>query len=303
MTEESEKTSESESESDTIAQTLASYNKLALDETKHTTLVKDKTMVQFLAYCLDSNDNNALELSLRTLDLLAQNPKNRQEMSSTFGVLEALKATYERDIPEDLRKLAKNVKTILETPVTQDSFNQPARPSLLGDHNYSKKFSSIVFSFHVFGLNNDSRDNLESALVRVRGVISVVVYPDHQRCIVRVIERITAEMLAEAILDKAGLIAHLVVKNKNNQEVLKDILGKKKIQTLNLGGRGDLSPIAEYIEDAEEKNLSDDELPPYLPEEESPVKEKALHPFDRFRTSAASWVKTATSLFQNSFYW
>lgn len=44
-------------------------------------------------------------------------------------------------------------------------------------------------------------------------------------------------------------------------------------------------------------------LPEYLPEEEEPVKEKALHPFDRIKASAAGIINTATSFFQNSFYW
>ena len=48
-----------------------------------------------------------------------------------------------------------------------------------------------------------------------------------------------------------------------------------------------------------------DLLPAYLPEEEPTVKEKAISifGFDSIKASAAGILNTATTFFQNSFYW
>ena len=56
------------------------------------------------------------------------------------------------------------------------------------------------------------------------------------------------------------------------------------------------------IRDREEQG-DDDSLPPYLPDEDSPVKDKAVSKFTDFRTNATGWIQAATSYFQNTFYW
>lgn len=52
-----------------------------------------------------------------------------------------------------------------------------------------------------------------------------------------------------------------------------------------------------------EEQDDDDSLPPYLPDEESPVKDKAVSKLTDFRTNATGWIQSAASYFQNAFYW
>lgn len=64
-----------------------------------------------------------------------------------------------------------------------------------------------------------TRNDLESALIRIRGVISVVLDVEHQRCTVRAVEKVSPEAIINHISNKTKLQARLVVKNKLNQEV------------------------------------------------------------------------------------
>jgi len=268
-----------------MLETLNSYRELAQDPTKHSIVMKDKTMVQFLAYSLDSHESEVTETALKTIESLIENEENRPMLRSTFGVLEALQATSERiDIDSTITTLAKELHDMLST--NGPAFSTRSRTNKMAlnvtDQTMSKKLTSKVYHFHVFGLNESTRSELESTVIRVKGVISVIVDVEHQRCVVRSIEKVTSETLAEKILS-IGLEAKLIIRNKNNQEVLQDVLKKN--------------------EDEEKNEEEVDGLPAYLPEEESPVKENAVLSFDKFRNNAVSFLKTATSLFQSSFYW
>uniref|UniRef100_A0A4P6D8Z6 Protein rhodnius neglectus n=1 Tax=Rhodnius prolixus TaxID=13249 RepID=A0A4P6D8Z6_RHOPR len=257
---------------------------MALDHSKHDIMLKDKTVLQFLAYSLDSEENEVIEVSLKTIELLVHNNRNHNILRSTFGVFEALKATSEREGLEDaLKSLSKELIMKLEDAPAYNTRYRSLKVTTEQSQPIGRKLSSKVYSFHIFGLNEDTRRSVESAVIRIRGVISVIIDTGHQRCVVRVMENITPQLLTELIARETKLEARLILRNKFRQEVLVD-LGKSE------NGRGD-------------DGIEGVNLPEYLPEEESPVKEKALYSFGRLRTSAASWVRTATSLFQNSFYW
>uniref|UniRef100_A0A171AZK2 Armadillo repeat-containing protein 1-like protein n=2 Tax=Triatoma infestans TaxID=30076 RepID=A0A171AZK2_TRIIF len=271
-------------DNEVMLETILCYKTMALDHSKHDIMLKDKTVLQFLAYSLDSEDNEITEASLKTIELLVHNNKNHNVLRSTFGVSEALKATSEREGLEDvLKSLAQELVMKLEDAPAFHTRYRTMKVNPEQSQPNVRKLSSKVYSFHVFGLNEDTRKSVESAVIRIRGVISVIIDTGHQRCVVRVMENITPQILIEHIAKETKLEARLIQRNKFRQEVLID-LGKPE------NGGGD-----DGFEDAN--------LPEYLPEEESPVKEKALYSFGRLRTSAASWVRTATSLFQNSFYW
>lgn len=250
---------------------------MALDEKNHPEMIKDKTLVQFLAYSLDHSDPEVVEISLKTIELLVRNPKNYGVLRTTFGVTESLKATTQRDdLDNSLLNLAKDICSDLQSPPTAycSMSRSTSKPEVT-----KKKFSSKVYSLHVFGLNQYTKNDLESALIRIRGVISVVLDVEHQRCTVRAVEKVTPEAIINHISTKTKLQARLVVKNKLNQEML--------------------------VAASEDNTDTVDEryLPEYLPEEEPIVKEKALHPFQRIKASAAEIINTASSFLQNSFYW
>lgn len=250
---------------------------MALDDKNHPEMIKDKTMIQFLAYSLDHKDTEVVEITLRTLELLVRNPKNYGTLRTVFGVSESLKAIVDRDdLDNALLNLAKDICSDLESPPTAycSMSRSTSKPEVT-----KKKFSSKVYSLHVFGLNQFTRNDLESALIRIRGVISVVLDVEHQRCTVRAVDKVSPEAIVNHISHKTKLQARLVVKNKFNQEVL------------------------EAVSEDNTDTVDERYLPEYLPEEEPPVQEKALHPFDKIKASAAGILTTATSFFQNSFYW
>uniref|UniRef100_A0A1B6BWZ8 Armadillo repeat-containing protein 1 n=1 Tax=Clastoptera arizonana TaxID=38151 RepID=A0A1B6BWZ8_9HEMI len=139
------------------------------------------------------------------------------------------------------------------------------------------KFETKLLTFHIHGLSMRTREDLETALVKVKGIVSVVIDVQHQRCIIRALPQVKPEVIAEAVYSSTLMELKLVALNANKQEVLQDVL-----------------------------NLVDDDnssLPPYLPEENSPVKEKAIISLTDLRNNATNWINAATSFFQNSFYW
>ncbi|KAK9499325.1 hypothetical protein O3M35_002378 [Rhynocoris fuscipes] len=274
-------------ENEAMLETLLCYKAMALDHSKHDEMLKDKTVLQFLAYSLDSDDSEIIEASLKTIELLTHNNKNYSKLKSTFGVVEALKVTCEREGLEDnLKYLAKELCMKLEDGPAYCTRSRTAGKNINSEHSSlaaTRKLSTKVYSFHVFGLNEETRKSIELAVIRIRGVISVIIDPGHQRCVVRTVESIAPQQLIDHIAKETKLEARLILRNKLRQEVLVELEKNES------AGVDDL--------------IIEDNLPEYLPEEESPVKEKALYSFDRLRTSAASWVRSATSLFQSSFYW
>ncbi|CAH1389643.1 unnamed protein product [Nezara viridula] len=255
---------------------ILSYKEMASDVGNHLQMIKDKTAIQFLAYSLDHKDPEVVKESLKAIECLVKNTQTHSALRTTFGVLEALKATKDRnDLDNSLLNLAKDIHSKLEHP----SYVKQTVNKFEGQ---IKKKSSKVYSFHVFGLNKDTRTDLECALVRIRGVISVLLDVEHQRCTVRAVEKVTPEIIVNYISEKTKLQARLVVKNRLNQEMLVAV-------------SDDIKATVDEV----------DLLPAYLPEEEPPVKEKAISifGFERIKASAAGIINTATALFQNSFYW
>ncbi|KAG8259807.1 Armadillo repeat-containing protein 1 [Homalodisca vitripennis] len=125
---------------------------------------------------------------------------------------------------------------------------------------------------------NETRQNLELALIELRGVVSVVLDVDHQRCTLRVSQTLTAFDIATGIFEQTGMQTQLVVKNTKGQEVLKPLLEMSI-------------------------NDSTDDLPPYLSEEDSPVKEKAVSHMFLIKDKTSNWLNSAVGFLQKSFYW
>uniref|UniRef100_A0A3B4A049 Armadillo repeat-containing protein 1 n=1 Tax=Periophthalmus magnuspinnatus TaxID=409849 RepID=A0A3B4A049_9GOBI len=139
----------------------------------------------------------------------------------------------------------------------------------------NKRAKTVVL--HIDGLDDSSRRGLcEEALLRIRGVISFTFQMAVKRCIVRIRSDLKTEALASAIAATQVMKAQEVVKGENGEEVL------------------DSSVEVEQNQD----------LPEYLPEDESP----SLDP-DRAVTrvgsaeEGASWLGAAANFLSRSFYW
>ncbi|RZF32610.1 hypothetical protein LSTR_LSTR011057 [Laodelphax striatellus] len=261
----------------TMLQTVTKYKLLSQDIDKHPGLIKDDTMIQFLAYSLSVSDLQVISDSLETFCNLMNNGRNHQSLRSVFGVAQAIKDVSEReDIGDELKHKANNLHEMLAsntyTPMRGTLETTKSEPVM------RKKISTKVTTFQVQGLSVDTRQDLECAVVKVKGVVSVVIDVESQRCVVRSLQTVTPQLIAETIADRTDMVPRLVLRNKNNQEYLQNII------------------------DEEEDT---DSLPPYLEEEYEPpiIDENAISTFDAIKTNASGWLNAATSFLQSSFYW
>ena len=73
----------------------------------------------------------------------------------------------------------------------------------------------------ILNLYQETRADLESTLIRIEGLISLVVDVEHQRVTMRTLVNVTAKQIAEAIQkNNMNMEARLVTRNKYNQEFL-----------------------------------------------------------------------------------
>ncbi|XP_031802211.1 armadillo repeat-containing protein 1 isoform X5 [Sarcophilus harrisii] len=127
-----------------------------------------------------------------------------------------------------------------------------------------------------------SRRNLcEEALLKIKGVISFTFQMAVQRCVVRIRSDLKAEALATAIASTKVMKAQQVVKSETGEEML--------------------VPFQDTPVEVEQNT----DLPDYLPEDESPIKEqdKAVSRVGSHPEGGASWLSTAANFLSRSFYW
>uniref|UniRef100_A0A1B6MBQ1 Armadillo repeat-containing protein 1 n=1 Tax=Graphocephala atropunctata TaxID=36148 RepID=A0A1B6MBQ1_9HEMI len=258
---------------------VTKYNSVAKILSGRSVLVKDTTMLPFLAYCLISSDSSlqVVDLAVETLCLLARNDCNITQLSETFGITAAVDFTMARDdLPEDTREKAIQLQkrlTCREGPAY--CTRSKTKVQQLGSDSAT---TTKLLTLHVHGLSKESRQSVEVAVIRVRGVVSVVLDVVHQRCTVRVSQTLSAFDIATAIFEGTGLQTQLVSKNTFGQEVLKPLLESSTLD-------------------------SEDDLPPYLSEEDSPVKEKAVSQMFLIKDRTSHWLNSAVGFLQKSFYW
>ncbi|KAL6442971.1 hypothetical protein ACFW04_002757 [Cataglyphis niger] len=261
-----------------LQETLQTYRKLADDFANHDTILKDKTVLSYIAYVLEVPDIDVVTLALDILEIFVKNVDNYIHITSTFGVREALEALinkYSLSEPK-LANRAQHIKDDIER-MKPPIYNLRSRCRRVIE---PKKLKTHVIVLHVQGLLPETRSELEGILIRIEGLISLVVDVEHQRVTMRTLNFVTAKQIAEAI-DKNtdNMEARLVTRNKFNQEFL-----VKLIQT------GD--------------NSDGEEMPDYLPEEEEEDdKEGVVSLFTGLKQSASSLYKSTTEFLSNSFYW
>ncbi|XP_076622425.1 armadillo repeat-containing protein 1 isoform X2 [Colletes latitarsis] len=259
--------------------TLETYKKLALDVANHDTILKDKTVLSYIAYVLEVPDVEIMTLSLDILELFVKNVDNYVHITSTFGVREALDAIinkYNIDEPK-IANRAQYIKNDIER-MKPPIYNLRSRCRRVIE---PKKLKTHVIVLHVQGLLPETRSDLESILIRIDGLVSLVVDVEHQRVTMRTLSYVTAKQIAEAIQNNTeNMEARLVTRNKFNQEYLVPLIN---------------------IEDS----CDTDDMPDYLPEEDDQEDEKegVVSLFTGLRQSASSLYKSTTEFLQNSFYW
>ncbi|KAF2886686.1 hypothetical protein ILUMI_19487 [Ignelater luminosus] len=73
-------------------QTLEAYKKLTEEISNHNQLLKEKTIILYVATLLDSKNREVLDLCLDILEIFIKNNKSHEVLTVTFGVIEALES-------------------------------------------------------------------------------------------------------------------------------------------------------------------------------------------------------------------
>ncbi|XP_012522513.1 armadillo repeat-containing protein 1 [Monomorium pharaonis] len=260
-----------------LQETLQTYRKLADDFANHDTILKDKTVLSYIAYVLEVPDLDVVTLALDILEIFVKNVDNYIHITSTFGVRESLEAVinrYSLDEPK-VASRAQHIKDDIER-MKPPIYNLRSRCRRVIE---PKKLRTHVIVLHVQGLLPETRAELEGILIRIEGLVSLVVDVEHQRVTMRTLSYVTAKQIAEAIERHAdNMEARLVTKNKFNQEFLVKLI--------------------------QEGDTDSEGLPEYLPEEEEEDnKEGVVSLFTGLKQSASSLYKSTTEFLSNSFYW
>lgn len=265
---------------------------LASEPQNREVIVRDHGCLPGLVLFLDHHDADVVFSALQALRYLAESAANRERMRSELGMLLSLQNIIDKkERLHEAGSLAAEIHELLTRPAGATTAvpgggggggGVTTRPRkgqfFLGNTNKKAK----VVTLHIDGLTDGGRRSLcEDALLKVRGVISFTFQMASQRCVVRIRTELKAECLASAIAATKVMSAQQVIKNESGEEVLLS-----------------LEQCSEGLEENEE-------LPDYLPEEESPVRQngRAVSRVGAKKDAGGSWLSSAASFLTKSFYW
>ncbi|XP_069813635.1 armadillo repeat-containing protein 1 [Dendropsophus ebraccatus] len=259
---------------------------LASDPLNRRAIVQDQGCLPGLILFLDHPNPQVVYSALLALRYLAECRANREKMRSELGMMLSLQNVIQKTTtPGDTQLLATEIYDLLQSSSTAEGdctneMNSRRRKAqfFLGATN--KRAKTVVL--HIDGLDDTSRRSLcEDALLKIKGVISFTFQMAVQRCVVRIRSDLKAEALATAIASTKVMKAQQVVKGEAGEELL--------------------VPFQDTPVDVEQNT----DLPDYLPEDESPMKEqdKAVSRVGAHPDGGASWLSTAANFLSRSFYW
>uniref|UniRef100_A0A803KKR3 Armadillo repeat-containing protein 1 n=1 Tax=Xenopus tropicalis TaxID=8364 RepID=A0A803KKR3_XENTR len=280
---------------------------LASDPLNRRAIVQDQGCLPGLILFLDHPNPQVVYSALLALRYLAECLSNREKMRCELGMMLSLQNVIQKTTtPGDTQLLATEVYDLLQGTSTGDGdcmneMNSRRRKAqfFLGATN--KRAKTVVL--HIDGLDDttmsaagvfkvflstlylsslQSRRSLcEDALLKIKGVISFTFQMAVQRCVVRIRSDLKAEALASAIASTKVMKAQQVVKGETGEELL----------------------VA--FQDSPVEVEQNTDLPDYLPEDESPMKEqdKAVSRVGAHQDGASNWLSTAANFLSRSFYW
>ncbi|MEE6463868.1 hypothetical protein FKM82_006082 [Ascaphus truei] len=217
---------------------------------------------------------------------LAECRSNREKMKCELGMMLSLQnVTQKSTTPGETQLLASEIYDLLKSSSTADGdgmteMNSRRRKAQFFLGTTNKRAKTVIL--HIDGLDDTSRRSLcEDALLKIKGVISFTFQMAVQRCVVRIRSDLKAEALASAIASTKVMKAQQIVKGDGGEEML--------------------VPFQDTSVDVEQNT----DLPDYLPEDESPMKEqdKAVTRVGLHQDSASNWLSTAANFLSRSFYW
>lgn len=260
--------------------TLQQYRLMAGDAAKVEPLTRDGTVAQFLAYVLEDRDEAIVTEALHTIVLLCRADASRRQLARTYGLEPALQCLKMKDSGAAVLALADQALAELNRPAATRAASTPTREK----PRLPPRPKHKVVTLHVTGLVTDSdRDELESLLVRVRGMISIVFDMGRGRCTCRVRDNVTVGTLGSAVDRTETMAAYQVVRGAD-------------------GDGEELVPVSKRAKALERP--AEEKLPDYLPEDDGDVVPGAgAMATDGFFKQAGGWLTSASSYLSQSLYW
>ncbi|XP_074643113.1 armadillo repeat-containing protein 1-like isoform X2 [Tubulanus polymorphus] len=278
---------------------IAAFKVMASDPLKRLALARDPTCIGGLVMVLSNSDVQIVKSALETLLLLTE-CKGEVEFLATFmGMKTQLQnlvanGTADNQVKNMAEKLlsifsqecnkAVLVKdtsnTSIEGCITPKRAHRRKKNFFLGGH--AGKGKTIVLQ--IKGLKDKAdMDICRNNIIHVRGVISITFNFAKKRAIIRTRLDLKPEVLAHAIAMSELMSAEQVLKGDDGNEIF-------------------LAFGADLTED-DEHNEAD--MPQYLPDEPSPVREgdQPLARRGPHEEQSSSWLSKAASFLSTSFYW
>ncbi|KAH6921462.1 hypothetical protein HPB50_000610 [Hyalomma asiaticum] len=257
-------------------------------------------LLNFLVYVLQETTDEIVVLSLKVLAALCADDDRCTTVSQTFGLspsLELLTSGQQQEAAVANMRLSfrdssnawKDGSFVATTP-------SPAKcPSFLGQHNGAAK----VVSLRIEGLCSESdRELCKEALLGVRGVISFTFDIERRRCVVRVKSDLSPRVLIQAI-KSTGTMSAMQVANSTIPKAPSDNKTQPSVEDPHLDVGDEASEKIEEKDEDETENL-----PAYLPEVDSPIRQDAIVRQKKSKgSSAASWLGSAATFITKSLYW
>ncbi|KAM9827054.1 armadillo repeat-containing protein 1 [Neosynchiropus ocellatus] len=260
---------------------------LAADPLNRRAIVEDQGCLPGLILFLDHPNPQVVYSALLAVRYLAECRANREKMKGELGMMLSLQNVMQKSTsPGETKLLASEIYEILQSAGKEEAEQAEAAAAscrrkaqfFLGSTN--KRAKTVVL--HIDGLDDSTRRSLcEEALLKIRGVISFTFQMAVKRCVVRIRSDLKAEALGTAINSTKVMKAQQVVKTEDGGEV-----------------------IMPFQEDSEVLVEENQDIPDYLPEEESPSQDpdKAVTRVGSI-TEGMGWLNTAANFLTRSFYW
>ncbi|CAH1772239.1 unnamed protein product [Owenia fusiformis] len=250
-------------------------------------VIHDDVLFGGLVMLLSNPDLSIVRDALETLLMLSHQKTDKSRMRDFIGLMEQLETVRNGPMP-DLKELAENI----EKNLTEDS-GDVLREKLINKSKHTpiksakKKHRNVfltrtkVITLHIKGLHHKTdSDACHEVLIRVKGVISVTCNIPKQRCIIRAKLELEPEILVHAIASTETMSAEQVVRDETGREVF-----------LSFGAK----PLP---------NKENYDMPPYLEDDDSPVKEKgAISRFGEESDAKSGWFGKVGNFISNSLYW
>lgn len=162
------------------------FRSLASDPSNQLYIAKDQSIMQNVLSFLDSPDIEVVTIGLQSLEFLSRHPGNSDVLPKVPGMMLKLAALSDHS-DDNVQKLANETLNNLSSFVNRDAnsgnsnSNNANNNSNQADNKASPRYLSEVV-LRVDEMNSvKQRQDLEKALIGIKGVISVTMDPSHKR--------------------------------------------------------------------------------------------------------------------------